>query len=126
MSEVLGDAVAEDVRGATSVDGDDIDGSCVRHASQYAYHVYQASLERVELDALVGRLDLQYRRNPPEGVKVTESVISSLIKQDPEFVAAETKALRYRAIVEAMMHRRDMLKILGALRCREMLPEPKG
>lgn len=54
---------------------------------------HELSVLEVKCDQTKGRLELDYRRNPPEGDKVTEATVSAYVKSHPEFVEAKERCL---------------------------------
>jgi hypothetical protein len=58
----------------------------------------QDSMEN-NLKVLKAKKDLEYRRNPPADLKITESVISSLVESDLEVVESRNAVLDWTAKV---------------------------
>lgn len=77
--------------------------------------------------------DLYIRKNPPEDLKTTEAVISSLVEKSATVrekaaeLSKEQEALAYAdAAVRAMEHRKSMISILGQLQISGYYGDPTG
>jgi hypothetical protein len=102
---------------------------CSDHSSVYLYWSEQLTEYKAKLDEIKTRMDykgaeveLELRKNPPEGLKVTESAIMAMIKTNKEInnLAQEfneaRKALNLlSAAVVSLEHRKSMLENLRHL-----------
>jgi len=63
-----------------------------REAARLRLDHEQALLD-LEYDRLKGEVEMAYRRNPPDGDKVTEATVAAVIKSDARLVAAKKKCV---------------------------------
>lgn len=54
---------------------------------------HELALLEVRCEQTKGRLELEYRRNPPQGDKVTEATVSAFVKSHPQFLEAKEGCL---------------------------------
>jgi len=119
VAKVYGEDCAADIR----INRFKLDEECESHASAYYYYAEQYAEARKERDAAKDKLDLvlgqretHIRRNPPDDMKVTEAVVTALLAQDTDVLAAR-EALRIAqgkvdvlyAATSAFEHRRSQL-----------------
>lgn len=129
MARVFGENFAEDVR----INRFKLDEECEIHPSAYLYYAEQYAEARKKRDAAKDRLDYvlgmretHIRRNPPDDMKITESVVTALLAQDSEVLTAKDE---YRlaqgevdtlyAAVSAFDHRRSQLDNLVSIWSKE-------
>lgn len=100
-----------------------LDVECESQAAVYYYYAGALAEAKAEQDtakddltATQARRDLFYRMNPPDGLKATEAVFTSLVADDREVQAAQdtlrvatAKVGALYATVNAMEQRKDML-----------------
>jgi len=74
------------------------------------------------LNLVTAELELEIRKNPPEGVKLTEGTVKSLVLSSPRVTKIQTKLnetkkeiYQYEAAVNAFEHRKRMLDNLVKL-----------
>jgi hypothetical protein len=106
-----------------------LDGECEVQAAMYYHYSSQLSDARAEQDRAkmqmeytLGKREIAIRSNPPDGIKVTEAVISALVASDTEVntvkeayaVATKTVSALYSA-VNALEQRKSMLDNLVKL-----------
>lgn len=78
--------------------------------------------QKEKIEYLEAEKDIDIRRNPPEGLKVTEAVVKNLVKTDPK-IEEEREELRsiqedlvaFESAVSALEHRNSQLKVLKDL-----------
>lgn len=119
---------------------DDIDAVFIEQAGLYAYYSVQAAnaakkRDRLKLkrDAVKGKRNMGIRTEQIEnGVKVTESMVESLLAQDREYIAAQlaymeasSTADMIRDCLEALKQRKDSFVQLGVQRREEMKGTPR-
>lgn len=106
-----------------------LDDECERHASMYAYYAEQYADARAEkdkekdkLDFILSERELYLRSNPPDGIKITESVVSALVSVDDKVVAQKEvyrvacqKLYTLDAAMGALDHRKAQLDNLVQL-----------
>lgn len=54
---------------------------------------HELALLEVSCEQIKGHLELEYRRKPPEGYKVTEATVAAFVKSHPQFVEAQERYL---------------------------------
>ena len=125
MSSTFGVDFAKDVK----INRFKLDEDCETQPSLYHFYAHEHALARAERDAAKDKLDLvmgqretAIRRNPPEDMKITESVISALLVQDTEvqtakeqFREAQAKVDILYASTSALEHRRSELDNLVSM-----------
>lgn len=106
-----------------------LDKECEQHPSKYLYWSEKLAEQKAELDKLKDRLDLikssaelDYRANPRDGAKVTESTIKAMVDSDPGIVELkksinECKSDVYtlQAAVSSLEHKKSSLDNLRHL-----------
>lgn len=55
---------------------------------------HELALLEVKCEQTKGELELEYRRNPPQGDKVTEATVTAYVKSHPKFVEAKERCLK--------------------------------
>lgn len=76
----------EDTRDSNEQSSEDVHETLVRLDHELA-------LLEVKCEQTKGELELEYRRKPPEGDKVTEATVTAFVKSHPRFVAAKERCL---------------------------------
>ena len=106
-----------------------LDDECEAQASMYFLYAGNLALARGEADQAKNKLkaveaerELYYRRSPPDGVKITEAVITALVNDDGAVKGArdvlqqkEAEVNALWAVVGAMDNRKSMLDNLTKL-----------
>jgi len=129
MARVFGENFADDVR----INRFKLDEECELHSSVYYFYAEQYAEARKERDAAKDKLDYvlgmretHIRRNPPDDMKITESVVTALLAQDTEVLAAKEayriaqgKVDTLYAATSAMDHRRSQLDNLVSIWSKE-------
>lgn len=125
MTKTIGEDFAEDVK----INRMKMEEECAFQPEVYYYYSSQLADARAGKDAAKDRLDLilgqreiAIRRNPPDDMKVTESVITALVIQDTEVQSAkedyrkacEKTDILYAAVA-ALDHRKSQLDNLVQL-----------
>ena len=54
---------------------------------------HELALLELEYDRLKGAVEMEYRRNPPEGDKVTEATVTAVVKSDVRLAEAKKKCI---------------------------------
>jgi hypothetical protein len=54
---------------------------------------HELALLELEYDRLKGVVEMEYRRTPPEGDKVTEATVAAVVKSDPQLVEAKRRCI---------------------------------
>ncbi len=54
---------------------------------------HELALLEVRYEQIKGEIELEYRRNPPPGDKVTEATVAAVVKSHPRLVEAKTQCL---------------------------------
>src|SRR5258708_3418188 len=57
---------------------------------------HELALLELEYDRLKGAVEMEYRRNPPEGDKVTEATVTAVVKSDGQLPEAKKKRIDKR------------------------------
>lgn len=116
---------AEDVK----IDRYKLEEECTEHPSIYWYWTEQLMEARAELDKIktqydlvVAETELYLRKNPPEGIKVTEATIAALVvtngdvhKKRDEMDAAKKKVNLLAGAVQSLEHKKSQLDNLRHL-----------
>lgn len=116
-----------------TIDVDDLQGEFVKQSGLYYYYSSKLEevreslyLEKVAMEILEAKLSISFRTSTTNSNRVTESQVLSHIKTSPEWeekqkqLAALKKAEgQYKAIVESLIHKKDMLIQLGAAKRSE-------
>lgn len=124
----------------TKIDRLALEQECERHPSLYHFWSEEYAQAKSEVEVLQNKLSglraslmLRFRKKPPEGVKITESVIVSLVDddeavQDLENEIIEAKHIRdkLQSAVNALEHRKKMLDNLCSLWVHGYYSEPKA
>jgi hypothetical protein len=83
--------IGEDLQADVQINKLALDTECEVQATLYAVYGEQFAdakskkdAEKDRLDLILAQRELKLRANPPEGMKVTESVIDALVKSDTE------------------------------------------
>ena len=76
----------EDANGNSEQDSESIQETLIKLDHELA-------LLEMKCEQTKGRLELEYRRNPPQGDKVTEATVSAFVKSHPQFVEAKENCL---------------------------------
>ena len=106
-----------------------LDVACERQPELYGTYAEKLAELRSRRDKLKDKLKLAsaeislgHRKNPPEGLKITDSTIASLTETDPSVIKVKDELHRvekrfneYDAAVTAFEHRRSMLNNLVEL-----------
>lgn len=78
--------------------------------------------EKIKLSVMQGDKELFYRKNPPENLKITDSVIKALLSGDKELIAQSKKVIQCETQVQLLdvairsfEHRKAMLNNLVQL-----------
>lgn len=92
------------------------------YAEEYAKARADRDAEKDKLDLILGQREMYLRRNPPEDVKVTESVVNALLIQDTEVQDAKERFRKAQAKVDilyastaSLEHRKAMLDNLVSI-----------
>jgi len=83
------------------------------YSSQQADARQQRDAMSYKVKLVRAQRELHYRRNPPDDLKITEGVISSLVEQDADYQAAQTdyrKAQDALTVLEAAVSALDTRK----------------
>lgn len=129
-----------DFRKDVTVDRYKLDEECAEHSPIYLYWVEQLVGARTDLDTIKNQLhltiaqtELDLRKNPPEGLKITESGVAALVisntdvnKKKEEQVQAQRKANLLSGVVTAMEHRKGQLTNLKDLSISGYYSRPAG
>jgi len=121
--------MSRDFKEDVSIDRFNLDTEAERQPSLcYAYNEMLADVERDlnrlsdQLGLMSAKMDLNIRQNPPEGIKITESTILSLVTQDDgiikkkeEIVDKKREVAVLWAAVKAINHRESELDNLVKL-----------
>jgi hypothetical protein len=125
LGVTFGEDFAKDVR----INKFKLAEDCEIQPSLYHFYAHEFAVARSERDAAKDKLDLvlgqreiAIRRNPPEDLKVTESVVSALLIQDEavqeckeQFRKAQEKVDILYASTSALEHRRSELDNLVSM-----------
>lgn len=107
----------------------DLDGECEKQSNLYFDYMEELSKAKTERDRakiklkqLSAVIELEYRKNPPKEIKITESVIESLVQTDKRVKEQEEILIKMNEIVftlenavEAIKCKKSMIQELDSL-----------
>jgi len=129
----------DDLKALMKVSKFHLDEEWIKQVGAYHYWAEQAVLAEEDLSRAENRLqlcrgdaDLDIRKNPPDGIKITEAVVMVKVNSDKKVIAcqeevfaARKKHKLYKVAVEAMNHRKSALDGLTSLHARAYWQDPK-
>jgi len=96
-----------------------------REAARLKLDHEQALLD-LDYDRLKGEIEMNYRRKPPVGDKVTEATVAAVVKSDARLVEAKRKCIdKEHERREANIARRVDSRIMRAEKIKEPVTSPK-
>jgi hypothetical protein len=123
------EAPLRDFQADVNIDRYALDKECEEHSSKYLYWSQILANKKHELDKAKNKLhliestaNLNYRKNPPEGVKITESTIQALLDTDAGVTKVKDELTDIghelsviSSVVNALEHKRSELNNLVQL-----------
>ncbi len=116
----------EDIDGMVQVDRHNLEEEAVKQAHNYwcvSELVAEARRKREDtinkLKTVEASADLNFRKDPPEGIKITEAVVRSLLDTHKEVVETREQladyneqVVMYEGLLNALEHKRSMISNL--------------
>ena len=117
-----------------------LEEECEKQPSLYGYWANELSDIRAEkdqaedkLDLLEANVELNYRTNPPEGMKVTEATIKSMVESNAEIQKQKeivrdkkSKLYHFETAVKALEQKKSSLDNLVTLFVKGFYSQPDG
>lgn len=117
-----------------------LEDACEEQPSLYMYYAEEYAKKKAEkdnyddkLDFISSKVEMEIRENPPDGLKVTESTIKSLLSTDKRIIEIKEKLRAVKedlyhldAVVKALEHRKSELNNLVSLYIAGYYSMPSG